>query len=337
MLPARNVSYPSRVQSANEAPTDILLGAGGSIAAALAPILLEQHHRVRLVSRRGHAMPGTEAIAADLLDADAVMKVIADGSTVFLVAGLRYHAATWEDQWPRIMRHAIDACAARGARLIFFDNVYTYGAVEGPMTERTPSRPISRKGEVRARIADALMNAAAAGRLQACIARAADFYGPHAANSVPHVLVFAPLARGQRPKWLVDPNVPHSFTYVPDCGRALATLAGADDAWGQVWHLPTAAPPLTGEQFVSMAARAIGVAADLQVLAPWMIRLAGLVDANARESQEMLYQYDRDYLFVSSKFERRFQLRPTPYEAGITETARHYRDTRTDVTSSARY
>jgi hypothetical protein len=38
-----------------------------------------------------------------------------------------------------------------------------------------------------------------------------------------------------------------------------------------------------------------------------------------RELAEMLYQNDRDYLFDSSKFERRFAFTPTPYADGIRE------------------
>jgi nucleoside-diphosphate-sugar epimerase len=32
---------------------------------------------------------------------------------------------------------------------------------------------------------------------------------------------------------------------------------------------------------------------------------------------EMMYQYDRDYFFDSSKFEKRFNFRTTPYEEGV--------------------
>jgi len=44
-----------------------------------------------------------------------------------------------------------------------------------------------------------------------------------------------------------------------------------------------------------------------------------------RELGEMLYQNDRDYLFDSSKFERRFDFTPTQYEEGIRTTARTFR------------
>jgi len=42
----------------------------------------------------------------------------------------------------------------------------------------------------------------------------------------------------------------------------------------------------------------------------------------------MLYQNEHDYIFDSSKFERRFSSTPTPYEEGIRETVRWMRQPR---------
>jgi len=94
--------------------------------------------------------------------------------------------------------------------------------------------------------------------------------------------------------------------------------------WGEVWHLPTATPPPTGAEFVDLAARLLGRQPRLKVLAPWMLRMAGLFNRTIRELVEMLYQYEIPYIFDSSKFERRFAFSPTPYTRGIEETARVY-------------
>jgi nucleoside-diphosphate-sugar epimerase len=223
------------------------------------------------------------------------------------------------------MHNVIDACKRFDTKLLFFDNVYMYGRVDAPMTEETPVNPSSRKGQVRASIAADLLGAASAGRVQACIARSADFYGPRCATSVLNLLVLAPLAKGGRAKWQGNADLPHSFTYVPDCARALPLLAGADDTWGQVWHMPTAAPPLTGRELVTLAARHLERQPRVMVLRSWMLGLTGLLDRTVAEAVEMLYQYTRPYVFDSSKFERRFAFRPTPYAEGVAETAREFR------------
>jgi len=303
----------------------IILGAGGAIANVLSRELIAHGESVRLVSRSGGEVAGAESVHADLLDPVSVLHAVDEGSTVYLLAGLPYRAAIWRAQWPRIMRNTIDAVASRGARLIFFDNVYMYGRDDGVMTEETAIQPASRKGEVRARIASDLLDAAGSGRIKASIARSADFYGIDARTSVPNLLVFQPLSQGKKAQWLANADVPHSFTYIPDAARALPLLAGADDSWGDVWHLPTAAPPWSGREFVAAAARAFNVAPRMMVLRPWMLRLAGIVNGDIRESVEMLYQSALPYRFDSSKFERRFGVQPTPYATGIAETARVYK------------
>jgi nucleoside-diphosphate-sugar epimerase len=261
-------------------------------------------------------------MAADLNDEAAVAGVVAEGSTVYLLVGLKYDIRAWREQWPRIMRNVVSACEAKGARLIFFDNVYSYGEVEGPMTEETPVRPASRKGEVRAEIAGFLLNEMAAGRIMALIARAADFYGPHSEKtSVPGLLVFPKLAAGKTAQVVASADTKHSYTYTLDCARALSLLAAAEDSFGQVWHLPTARPPLTGREFVQLAAEALGVPPRVSVIPGWALRAAGLVMPMMRELAEMLYQNERDYVFDSTKFERRFAFAPTPYADGIRATA----------------
>jgi len=156
------------------------------------------------------------------------------------------------------MGNTIEACKRANAKLVFVDNGYMYGKVDGWMTEDTPYAPCSKKGEIRARIATTLMEEVRAARLQAMIARAADFYGPDTPNGVPNVLVFGPLAEKAKPSWLMNASVPHSFTFTPDAARGLLMLAGKESAWNQVWHLPTAPDPLTGEAFIAMAAKEFG-------------------------------------------------------------------------------
>jgi nucleoside-diphosphate-sugar epimerase len=304
----------------------VILGAGGAIGTPLGRELVAARRRVRLVSRRGLAADGAEAASADLNEAADVVRVVDEGSTVYLLAGLQYDIRAWREQWPRIMRNVVAACEDKGARLIFFDNVYAYGAVDGPMTEETPVRPASRKGEVRAEIAGFLQNEMAAGRITASIGRAADFYGPHSEKtSIPGILVFPKLAAGKSAQLFVDAETKHSYTYTLDCAKALCLLADAEDTFGQVWHLPTARPPLTGREFVQLAAATLGVPPRVSVIPAWAVKTAGVVMPMMRELGEMLYQNERDYVFDSTKFERRFDFAPTPYAEGIRATTATFR------------
>ena len=157
------------------------------------------------------------------------------------------------------------------------------------------------------------------------IARSADFYGPDTRNGVPNLLVFEPFAKKQKASWLVNDSVPHSFTYTPDAAQSLVQLAERATAWNQTWHVPTTPNPLTGKEFVALAAKEFGVAPKYRVLSRPMLRLAGWFDPLVAESYEMLYQSDSPYLFDSSKFAREFGFAGTPYADGIRTTAASFK------------
>lgn len=302
-----------------------ILGAGGPIGNELAAILAARNAPFRLVARNPQPVGESEVFAADLSDREQTVAAVSGSNVVCLLVGLKYDLAVWQELWPRIMTNTIEACRRAQAKLIFFDNVYAYGRVEGPMTERTPYAPCSKKGAIRAEIATALMTQVKAGNLTAMIARSADFYGPNTTNGVPNVLIFEPFARGATASWLVNATVPHSLTFTRDAARGVAMLAERESAWNQMWHLPTAPDPPTGKEFIEMAAAEFGVPPKYRVLGRPLLRIAGLFDPRVRESYEMLYQSDAPYAFDSTKFGAEFGFAGTPYSEGIRIAAEAYR------------
>lgn len=298
-----------------------ILGANGVIGQELSRSLAAHTSSIRQVSRHPRKVnPGDETCVADLLDARATAEAVKGSEVAYLVAGLEYKASVWQAQWPRVMRNVIDACKQHGTKLVFFDNVYAYGRVEGAMTEDTPFNPCSRKGEVRAGIATMLLDEMRSGNLQAMILRSADFYGPGAVMSFPHVAVFERLKAGKSPRWIGSPHTVHTFTFTPDAGRAMAVLARSPEAYGQTWHLPTTREPFTGTDFVRLACELAGQPYRLQAVPQWMLKLMGVFIPVLRENEEMMYQLEYDYRFDSSKIESAFDLRPTPYREGIART-----------------
>lgn len=298
-----------------------ILGAGGTIGSELAKSLPHYTSQIRLVSRNPKKVnPNDEIISADLLNHEQVVKAVRGSEIVYLTAGLPYNLKTWQSQWPVIMNNVIEACIGHNAGLVFFDNVYAYGRVNGWMTEDTPLNPASKKGEVRKKIDDMIMDEVKRGNLKAIIAKAADFYGPDTPLSFANAMVFEKFRKGKKAQWLVNARVRHSLTYTPDAGKATAMLGNTASAYNQVWHLPTDMNALTGREFIEKVASEFGVKPHYMVLPRWMIQVAGLFNGIIRESVEMLYQNDSDYLFDSSKFEKAFNFKATPYSQGIRET-----------------
>lgn len=298
-----------------------ILGSSGVIGKELAKSLTQYTDKIRVVSRSPRKVnKADEIFKANLTNAGQTLKAVEGSEIAFLTVGIQYKASIWQQQWPVIMKNVIDACKVHNTKLVFFDNVYAYGKVNGWMTEETPYKPVSKKGEVREQIAEMLMNEVEKGNIKAQIVRAADFYGPDTPLSMVTVTVFNNFNKGKKAQLFISDKHLHSYTYTPDAGKATAILGNTKSAYNQIWHLPTNKNVLTGKQFVEAVAEACSVEPKYMLLNNFMISLAGLFIPEVRESKEMMYQFDSDYLFDSNKFEKAFNFEPTDYKAGIKET-----------------
>jgi len=295
-----------------------ILGAGGAVANALTRELEAINETIRLVSRKPIESNNKNVSwkKADLLNYDELLAASKGSTVIYLTAGLVYDKKVWAAQWPVIMGNFIRLGKETGARLIFFDNVYPYGLVDGPMKEDTPYKPSSVKGGIRAKIADKLMAEAKAGNIRASIARGADFYGTENMNSFVDMMVLDKYAKKQKAQWIGDANKLHNFSYIPDMGKGMFLLGQHPESDNQIWHMPTA-PAITGKQFIEMAARIYGVAPKFMAINKIMLWLTGLFQKVVMGVVEMYYQYDHDYIFDSSKFEKAFNVKPTSYEEGV--------------------
>ena len=312
-----------------------ILGSGGAIGIELAKALKEFTSEIRLVSRNPKKVNTTDELrSADLLNVADVRKAVQGSSVVYVTVGFHYSIKVWKESWPKLITNVITACKEHNCKLVFFDNIYMYDSNNlNGMTEETPIKPPSKKGKIRAEIAKMIMDDVREGKLTALIARSADFYGPEILNtSMLTETVFKPLSNGKKANWMSSVNFKHSFTYTPDAGKATALLGNTEDAYNQVWHLPTAANPYTGKEWIEAIAKEIGVKPKYQAAPKFLVRIIGLFVPIMREMVEMMYQFDRDYVFDSGKFEKRFDFKPTPYIDGIREIVKvDYKTTTTNT------
>lgn len=298
-----------------------ILGANGIIGVETSRQLVQQTNRIRQVSRNPKNVNETdELVHADLHNYAQTEKAVAGSEVVYLLAGLKYDTKVWQREWPVVMKNAIDACKKHNAKLVFFDNVYAYGKVTGPMTEQTPFNPCSKKGEVRARIASHLLEEIKANNLVGMIIRAADFYGPGALLSLTHATVTERLRAGKGAQWIGNPKAVHTFTYTPDAGKTVARLGNTPAAFNQTWHALTSKFEMTGEHYVRMACEITKRKYSIQAMPKWAVGLLGVFVPVLREFVEMMYQFESDYRFDSTKFEQAFNQQATEYRVGIEAT-----------------
>ena len=297
-----------------------ILGAGGLIANELASSLRKYTNELRLVSRNPTKLEDSdELVSASLMDKSATFNAVAGSEVTYLTVGLPYETKLWVEAWPIILQNVVEACETHQSKLVFFDNVYMYSPLEmGHMTEESEVAPTSKKGKARMKAARIVEESVEKGKINAVIARAADFYGPkNDDRSVLYEMVFKNLANGKKANWLGDYKAPHSYTYTPDAGHATALLGNTDDAFDQVWHLPTYPDPWTGEEWVAKVADFMDKPAKAQVLGKGMARFLGIFMGQLRETIEMFYQFDQPYVFDSSKFSNHFGISATSYQDGL--------------------
>lgn len=289
----------------------------GQVGAPLAARLLETGLRVRVVRRsRGVVPPGAELFAGDAADPAFCLEATRGASVVYHCMNAPYDAASWAALLPRYMENLIAAAGRAGARLVVLDNLYMLGRSGGrAMNEDTPINPCSRKGEVRALVAEQLFDAHRRGDVHAVAGRASDFYGPGGGQTYLGDYFWRPALAG-RPVWSpVDPDAVHTYHYIPDVAAGLVTLARAgEDALGRAWMLPCQ-PAGTLRELAARLAQALGRGVRLATIPRWAMRALGAFSPLLREMREMLYQWDEPFVVDDRHFRERFGAQPAPLAA----------------------
>lgn len=298
-----------------------ILGATGQIAVELIRELHRSHTTdLRLVSRHPQKIHDTDSIVpANLLDAAQTTQAVKGSSIVYFTAGLPPDTAMWASQFPVMLKNALDASRGVGAKFVYFDNTYMYPQDDRLLTEETQFAPVGPKGKVRAAMANAVLEEMARGDIPVLIGRAPEFYGPGKTQSITNTLIIDNIRARKLPRVPVRDNTLRTLIWTPDASRALAALGNASDAYGQTWHLPCDDHRLTYQQFVALASEVWGQELSYKVLRQWVLTAAGLASKQVRELRELLPRYEKDNLFDSSKFKRRFpDFHVTNYRQGLT-------------------
>jgi nucleoside-diphosphate-sugar epimerase len=298
----------------------------GPLGLAVMRELHRRGRRVRMINRSGRVAFSkdlhTEVGGIDAADASQAREVCEGAAVVYHCVGLAY--PRWMEL-PSIASGITEGAASAGAKLVYADNLYAYGMVEKPMTEDLPLRATTKKGRIRAGVAQSLMSAHHAGRLRVAIGRGSDFFGPFATDAaMMGSRVFGRALAGKPAQAVGNPDRLHTYTFIDDFGRALVTLGEREEALGKAWHVPSALA-LTTRRFVEKIHEALGKRMNLRVAPRFAIALLGHFDENTRELREMLYQFERDFVMDSRHFETVLGAHPTPVDQAIGETLAWYR------------
>lgn len=308
-----------------DSQTHVIFGTG-PVGCWIARSLREMDLPVRAVNRSGKRpalMPeDVEILAADLADPAQAVQAAQGAAVLYQALNPPYHQ--WQELFPPLQANALEAAKSAGARYVSIENLYMYDS-SGVITEDSPVRPRSKKGQVRAEMAAEVMAAHQRGDVRAAALRSSDYYGPGVLLSAMGERVFGSLVAGKKAQLTAAADVPHSWAYIEDVGRAAAILGTNEAALGKAWIAPHA-PACTQAEMVKTAAQVLGTEPQYVVVSSMMMRLVGLFNPGARASVEMMYEFTEPFVVDSGNFQRTFDLSPTPLETGVERTVRWYQE-----------
>ncbi len=245
--------------------------------------LTENGHSVRAINRtarRPEFMPaGVDVVAADASQPAAAIAAAEGATVVYQALNPPYHQ--WHEFFPGLQASVLGAARATGARYVSIENLYMYDSTQ-PITEDSAVAPVSRKGELRRRMAAEVKAAHDAGEVQAVALRSSDYYGPGVTGSAFGERVFARLLAGKKAQVSGSLSQPHSLAYIEDVGRAAAELGVRDGVLGRVWISPHA-PARTQGQMIEAACALLGIPPAASAFSPLLLRIAGLFSPAAKE------------------------------------------------------
>jgi nucleoside-diphosphate-sugar epimerase len=286
----------------------VVIGAGAT-GIATARRLADNGDRVRLITRGGSGPdhPRIERIALDAGRTDRLAEALAGATTVFNAAMTAYH--TWPESMPPLFASILAATERAGADYVMLGNHYGYRRTTGPVTERTPMTPHTRKGRVRAELWRQAEHAHGEGRLRVTEVRAGQYLGPGAVSAF--TLLVAPRVRdGELALIHGNPDAAHSFSYTEDVAAALVAVSGDERSWGRAWHAPVITA--TVRQAATGLAELHGAPEPrLEPLTERDMALLSFADPLWREFAEMSYMSERPFLVDDSDIRDTFGLRPS--------------------------
>lgn len=278
---------------------------------------------VRMINRSGKMvdpLDEVEVIASNAYNQNKNIELTKDAYCIYQCAQPHYHE--WVEKFPPLQKAIMDAAIANKSKFVVGDNLYMYGQFSGVLTEDVEVNPMSKKGRLRARMAQEVMEAYEQGKVDVAIGRASDFFGPFDTALTGYAI--EPAIKGKTLNLLGRNDQPHSFTYIKDFGNLLAALGTNEKAFGQVWFAPTN-PAVTQKEFVKLIEKELGKPVKSMLGGPMIMRLLGLFNKEIAETVEMMYEWTNPFVIDSHKAEKAFYLKPTPFRQAMHETVDYLR------------
>ena len=204
----------------------------------------------------------------------------------------------WETEIPRITDEVLEAAKAHGSTVLIPGNVYNFGAHQAPWSETTPQRPNTVKGRVRVEMEEVYR----ASGVRTIILRSGDFIDAGATGTWLDLVCYKGLAKGKF-TYPGNPDISHSWGYLPDLGRAAVALVERRETLDRFTDVAFEGFTVTGQEIARTLENILGRSVNLSVMPWWPIRLISPFWGLGRELLEMRYLWEHPHGLSGSLFD----------------------------------
>jgi nucleoside-diphosphate-sugar epimerase len=310
----------------NQSTKISVIGSNGGIGAAIVDELLSQG----FTNITGITISGKEkwgrnikVAKADALDLSQIIKAT-EGSQIIFGAfnASEYSDKSWGEEFPKFMDNFIEAGKASISKLIFLDNVYSYGSQTNlkSYNENTPIKPANIKGQIRESVANQFLDGLQKYNLHGNIIKSSDLYGPYALNTVIGGRFFKGLFEKNSAEILPLGNNPHSFTYTRDVGR-ISVITALNENQPLIVHTPNT-EAIGYEDLVNTTHKYLKNTPKEAKLPMMMFQMLSLFMPPVKSILSMMYQWENKFI-IDSMYNKNFV--PTSLESGLKETVEWFK------------
>ena len=304
--------------------TAVVLGATGGLGSAVVFELVKRERSVIAVTRNVQKARkmfqnfDVEIRQADFMDQDQTLTAVEGADVIYHCANVLY--TKWLKEFPIINDNILSAVKEVGANLVFADNLYMYGEMQGDkMSEEHPLNAKGKKGKLRIRLAKQILDAHSKGDINAVIVRFGDFYGPNVVNGFTKPLLENPV-KGKASTWIVDLDKKHSLMYIGDAAKGMVTTSENPNSYGQIFHVE-GAEPVTGREFLTMIFQEMNQEPNMKVLSENTIKILATFIPIVKELKELTYEWKYPFIIDGTKYASTFNTTEhTAHTVAIKET-----------------
>lgn len=300
----------------------IVFGANGALGSAIVNNLVKDGKSVIAVVRgnSSNIPKSIELLKIDCTNKEEVVLACKNVSVVYHCINVPY--SKWYKTMPTVTENILEGCKSRGAKLVFPGNVYGYGQfTSAPFNEEYPKNSESKKGLLRNKMEQILVESFNKKEINLVIPRIPDLYGPSVVNALIKP-IFDAAIKGKKAVWLGSLDAKHSLIYNDDAARACILLSDKNSKLE--YHVSGEA--ITGRDFLTMVYQKTGQKLNIGVLSKSFFKFIGLFAAEPKELVDLMYEFEEPLIMDSSRFSKEFPgFSYTPHDKAIELTAKWFK------------